>query len=279
MRGVWTALVVALVLMVPAVAVAQAPQPPSVTSQPSSNDILELLKKAIKDSRIKNGLQEGDSLSVRHGGNSASYTYADGQITTGARKASTIQVNVDKAALVSLVNAYDQTNSAKLAIKGKYITVTSSRASVQTAVSGLQKTGAADDALGVAPKVGDNVNYKGCSGTLTAADARSAGKPIVALCGSDYAVDALGGITTKLAPKHLQPNNTVSERMGINSAALSSGSTGTQPPAKSCGIRPTIPTPPPTGSRSPVWNTYFSEVKTYQRNLLAYSLCIAQVDS
>lgn len=275
MRALWPALLIALVVVIPAVAVAEAP---SITSQPSALDVLDLLRQAIRDARIQNGLQDGDVITVRHGSSSPQYTYSGGALASGATKAGTIVVTIDGAALVSIVNAYDQTNSAKLAIKNTYITVTSSRAGVQTAVSLIQKTGAGGEAMGVAPKVGDGVSYKGCTGTIAAADNRSSGKLIVALCGSDYAVDALGGITTKLPPPHLQPSSTVTTKMNLTSSSLNTGSTGVQPAtSKDCGQRPTLPTTPPTGSRSSAWNAYFSEVKTYQRNLLAYSLCVAEV--
>ncbi|MFZ2328576.1 MAG: hypothetical protein WAW73_16780 [Rhodoferax sp.] len=52
---------------------------------------------------------------------------------------------------------------------------------------------------------------------------------------------------------------------------------GTVTAPHSCGSRPALPATPPSGSRSSAWNTYFSQVTTYQRELLAYSLCVAQL--
>lgn len=67
----------------------------------------------------------------------------------------------------------------------------------------------------------------------------------------------------------------------ITATAMGSGSTainvtsGSVTAPRNCGSRPTLPTTPPTGSRSDAWNTYFTEVKAYQRALLSYSLCIS----
>ncbi len=67
----------------------------------------------------------------------------------------------------------------------------------------------------------------------------------------------------------------------ITATAIGSGSTainvtsGSVTAPRNCGSRPIIPPSPPTGSRSDAWNTYFTEVKAYQRALLSYSLCIS----
>lgn len=51
---------------------------------------------------------------------------------------------------------------------------------------------------------------------------------------------------------------------------------GTTTAPRNCGTRPSLPSTPPTGSNSSVWNTYFASVSAYQRSLLNYSLCLAQ---
>ncbi|GLR12168.1 hypothetical protein GCM10007907_09580 [Chitinimonas prasina] len=128
----------------------------------------------------------------------------------------------------------------------------------------------------------------GSSGVVLKVSTTSGGQNVVGLSqgsatlssGSSGAILSVGG--SGESPIVITSGSTGS---AITATANSGGTTtvavvsGTVTTPHTCGSRPAIPATPPTGSRSSTWNTYFSSVKVYQRELLAYSLCIAQLPS
>lgn len=105
-------------------------------------------------------------------------------------------LSLNGASAVTLANAYDTANTAKLLIKGGYVGLHSKSTAVQLAFNALVKTPADARLASYDPKIGDAITYAGCSGTLSTS--KTEGYFQARLCDADYVVNRLGGVNGKI---------------------------------------------------------------------------------
>ncbi|QTN28455.1 hypothetical protein HZ993_00920 [Rhodoferax sp. AJA081-3] len=124
----------------------------------------------------------------------------------------------------------------------------------------------------------------GSTGATLSVSASGSGNALLVTQGSATLTGSAGGLVLQGTSGQNVVTGSSGATIVVTGNSGSGGSTqvtvqsGTVTAPRNCGVRPTLPSTPPSGSKSSVWNTYFASVSSYQRNLLAFSLCIAQAD-
>lgn len=177
---------------------------PTIVVDVRVETIQRLVDSLIAVPEVRAGLQDGETLGVRlTDGHYDDYSGTIGPTGTRMTESSsalhssaTHTLSMSGAAAVSLANAYDPANTAKLLIKGGYVGLASSVTPVQLAFNALVKTPADTRLASYDPKAGDSITHGGCTGTL--GTGATAGYLEVELCGAKYVVNSLGGVNGKI---------------------------------------------------------------------------------
>lgn len=164
----------------------------------------------------RSAFQDGDTILVTVGKERWNGKVEGGaaRMDWGFQPDMTHKITVDERAMFSIVNAYDQMNTAKLAVKKQYVTAHSERSSVNTAIGAMARTSLDARLPTYDPKQGDGITFQGCTGTL---GPNEGGVFTVALCQERYQVNEIGGVIGKLPKPHLMlpPDGIVISEDGV----------------------------------------------------------------
>ena len=199
----WLPPVLALALLAPATNAAS----PELEGIVATRDVQRLVDGLLAIPEVRSAFREGDGLYVDVSGGSGSQGDWSGKMQggkivmeRGSRLAGTHGVHIDARAMLAYVHAYDPENTAKLLVKGKFLTAISQRQAVNLAIAAVQRT-PLDAKLGsYEPKAGDTITFQDCTGTL---EAGQRGYFIVTLCDERFVVNELGGVSGRLPRAHL----------------------------------------------------------------------------
>jgi hypothetical protein len=192
------ALLAALALLAP-VALAASP---TLAAYVTRGHVETFVDSILAIPEAASAFEEGDGILVTVGENKWNGKVHDGHaaMSWGFQPDMTHRITVDERAMLSIVNAYDQMNTAKLAVKKQYITVRSDRASVNTAIGAMSRTSLDSKLPTYEPKQGDSITFQGCTGAL---GPKEGGLFTVQLCDDRYQVNEIGGLAAKLPRPHL----------------------------------------------------------------------------
>jgi hypothetical protein len=196
---------------------------PELKSRISVLDIQDFVESIFDVPEARSQFQDGDTIVVAVANDRWYGTLITGAITMveGNLDGATHIITVDRNAMFSIINAYDESNTAKLAVKAKYMTASSQRAAVNTAIGALARTPLDERLPSYTPKEGDSVTFQGCTGAL---GPKNDGQFEVTWCDDRYTVNAIGGVNGKLPRQHLTQSPLINVKFTVSLASLGADS-------------------------------------------------------